>query len=134
MSFEFPYQYGLIDNRKIPYPIVPILLRTVRGIRQFSFIMDTGADMLTLPHYMVKLLGLNKASLIPSISQGIGKSLVKTWEGNIIIGLCKRELHTACSFTDNDTTPFLLGKIGIFDQFTVIFDNDNHRTVFQERK
>lgn len=57
MSFTFPYQYGFVDNRKIPYPTVTVQLETIRGKRNYSFIMDTGADTLTLNDITPFLLG-----------------------------------------------------------------------------
>ena len=134
MSFTFPYQFRLAENHRIPYPIVTIFLETVRGHREFSFIMDTGADNLTLPYYMITLLGVKKQSLIESESQGIGKELVKTWEGNIPIIFFNRKFNIHCSFTNNDKTPLLLGKEGIFDFFNVTFNNDKQETIFEERK
>lgn len=116
MSFSFPYQYGFIDNRKIPYPIVPVILETIRGKRTYSFIMDTGADTTTLPKYMMTLLNVDPSKLKESLSQGIGETLVKTWEGKISITFCDKNFSITCSFTDNDRTPLLLGKEGIFDK------------------
>ena len=132
MSFKFPYQYGFVDNRKIPYPTVPVSLDTIRGRRSFLFIMDTGADTLTLPKYMIHLLGIDKKQLTESEAQGIGKELVQTWEGKGSITFCGRTFSVNCSFTDNDNTPFLLGKEEIFDKFNVIFDNEKQLTIFEE--
>ena len=134
MPFIFPYQYGFVDNRKIPYPIVIAQLDTIRGKRSYSFIMDTGADNLTLPKFMIELLGVEKKTLRLSKSQGIGKKLVKTWEGSISITFCRKRFSILCSFTDNDKTPFLLGKEGIFDNFNIIFNNNKEVTIFEERK
>lgn len=134
MSFKFPYQYGFYDNRKIPYPIVTIQLYTTRGVRNFSCIMDTGADTLTLPKYIMKLLGIDDKSLRESYSQGIGKRLVRTWEGKIMINFCGKKMSVYCSFTDNNKTPLLLGKENVFDLFNVAFDNDHQTTIFEERK
>lgn len=133
MSSNFPYQYGYIDNRKIPYPLVPVELNTIRGSRSYAFIMDTGADDSTLPHYMMQLLDVDKKSLKQSTAQGVGKILVKTWEGEITITFCSQTFSLPCSFTDNDKTPLLLGKEGIFDRFNLIFDNDKQMTVFEKR-
>lgn len=133
MSFVFSYQFRFIDNRKIPNPKVQVAIDTVRGKRTFSFIMDTGADELTFPHYMMKLLDVNKRKLKESAAQGVGKTLVKTWEGKITITFCSQTFSLPCSFTDNDRIPLLLGKEGIFDRFNVIFDNDKQMTVFEKR-
>lgn len=132
MFFKFPYQYGFIDNRKIPYPIATVFLKTVRGRRAFLFIVDTGADNVTLPYYMMSLLGIKKESLSPNKSQGISKELVNTWEGTIPIELCDMQLNVHCAFTDNNKTPFLLGKEDIFSTFNVLFDNKNQQTVFEK--
>src|SRR3989338_6894619 len=134
MPFIFPYQYGFVDNRKIPYPIVIAQLDTIRGKRSYSFIMDTGADNLTLPKFMIELLWVEKKTLRLSKSQGIGKKLIKTWEGSISITFCRKRFSILCSFTDNDKTPFLLGKEGIFDNFNIIFNNNKEVTIFEERK
>lgn len=133
MPFIFPYQYGFVDNRKIPYPIVIAQLETIRGKRSYSFIMDTGADTLTLPKYMISLLGIDKKSLKQSKSQSIDKKLVKTWEGNILITFCRKSFSILCSFTQNDKTPFLLGKVNIFDKFNITFDNNREMTIFEEK-
>ena len=130
MSFNFPYQYGLINGLKIPYPIVIVTLNTIRGKRDYSFIMDTGADTMTLPNFMLTLLKINQKSLKQGKSQGIGKTLVNIWEGEITIIFCKQTLNVNCCFTDNDETPFLLGKDGIFNHFNVFFDNHKKETIF----
>ena len=96
--------------------------------------MDTGADNLTLPKYMITLLNVRRESLIESESQGIGKELVKTWESKIFINFCGKKFEVHCSFTDNNKTPLLLGKEDIFDKLNITFDNDKNQTFFEVRK
>lgn len=134
MSLTFPYQYGFIDNRKIPYPIIPITLNTIRGKRPYAFIMDTGADDSTLPYIMIQLLGIKERTLKKSAAQGIGKELVTTWGGNVTIMFGNETFDIPCSFVDHDNVPFLLGKTGIFDRFNILFDNNQQMTVFEKRK
>jgi len=133
MFFTFPYQYGFINKRRIPYPIVPIAIPTVLGDRSYAFIMDTGSDSMTLPRYMIQLLGLHQTKLRESTAQGVGETLVKTYETVIDISFCKQVFSVPCSFADNDRTPFLLGKDGIFKRFNITFDNDRQRTIFENR-
>lgn len=133
MSFVFPYQYERVGKLLIPYPIVPLTLKTIRGPRAYSFIVDTGADTTTMPRFMMVLLGLEAGSLKSSLSQGIGKNIVKTREAIVTIMIHGERLQVPCSFTDNDYTPFLLGKVGIFDKFSIYFNNDIHQVEFKER-
>ena len=95
--------------------------------------MDTGADTLTMPHYMMYRLGLAESKLKLNKSQGIGKELIKVWESEISIHLGQNNFVVNCSFTDNDNTPFLLGKDGIFQRYNLKFDSDNQQTVFEKR-
>jgi len=132
MSFVFPYQYELIEGKKIPYPIVIGQLQTIRGPRDYSFILDTGADTTTFPHFMIHLLGLKEKNLKQSVSQGIGRQLVKVWEGKTTILIDSTRLAVTCNFTDNDQTPFLLGKIDVFDRFNIYFNNDKQQVEFHE--
>lgn len=134
MSFKFPYQYGYVDGHKIPYPVISLQLQTIRGNRDYFFIFDSGADLCTLPHYMIKLLGLEKSKLKKNKSQGVGKKLVNTLEGEIQINFCNKKFPILCSFTLHDKTPLLLGKQGIFDRFNIKFDNDQKNTVFTLKK
>ncbi len=132
-AHNFPYQYGFVEGRKIPYPIVNVTLDTVRGRRQYAFIMDSGADQCTMPQYMMLLMDVDKTKLTESQSRGIGKDLTKTREGPITIEFCGKKISLRCSFTDNNKTPLLLGKSGIFELFNISFDNDKGATIFEER-
>lgn len=133
MSFVYPYQYERVDNLLIPYPVVPVSLKTVRGLRAYSFIVDTGADTTTMPRFMMVLLGLKNTQLKTSLSQGIGEDIVKTKETAISIAIHGEQFQVLCSFTDNDHTPFLLGKVGIFDKYSICFNNEKHQVEFRER-
>jgi hypothetical protein len=96
--------------------------------------MDTGADDSTLPHYMISLLNLSKHNLKESVAQGVGESLVKTWEAKIPVTFCGQSFQLPCSFTDNNKTPMLLGKEGIFNRFNLTFQNDKQVLSFELRK
>jgi hypothetical protein len=72
--------------------------------------------------------------MVTGAAQGIGRELVKTWEGYIPITFCRKTFTILCSFTDNNKTPLLLGKESIFDKFNITFDNNREMTLFEERK
>lgn len=132
--FEFPYQEVLFDSKIVLYPIVKVKLNTVFGKRLYSFIMDTGADITTVPRYMIEILGIDRKDLTPSTWFGISKQPVQSLIGSIVLELNRFTFSVPCVFTDNNETPVLLGKGGIFDRFNIFFDNDHNKTVFTERK
>lgn len=127
--FDFPYKFARLETGLVPYPIVPVFLKTPAGMRRFDFIIDTGADFTTLPNYMIKILGLDKNTLVASFAQGIGGNHVRTLEGKINMEFCRKIFYARCSFTDNDSTPLLLGKIDIFDKFEFHFRNKDNKLV-----
>lgn len=130
VSFEFPYRFALLEGGLVPYPIVPIYITTALfGIRRYDFIVDTGADLTTMSHFMISRIGLNKDNLFSSYAQGIGEKHIKIWEGNIKIEFCQKVFTIRCSFTDNDTTPLLLGKTDLFDKFEFYFKNKEKKLV-----
>lgn len=82
---------------------------------------------------MLKRLSLGKKSLVQKYFQGAGKKPIKVWETKINIGINDREFQIDCVFTDNDKTPFLLGKLGVFDHYNICLDNDKNQTILTSR-
>lgn len=132
-SFKFPYRY-FPNNKKNPYPAVVLTLKTIQGKKRFMFIMDTGSDMMVLPKYMKYRLDIDRTKLRKSIAYGISGKAVATEEIELPVNFCGETFSIRASFTDNNQTPFLLGKEGIFDRFNITFDNDERVTVFEKRK
>ncbi|MCR4263621.1 MAG: aspartyl protease family protein [Candidatus Roizmanbacteria bacterium] len=133
MSFEFPYRFlKFEDGGEVPYPIIIAKLNTTLGKQSYSFILDTGADITTLPHYMISLLGMDKKKLEKSESTGIGGK-TQTFNGKTDIIIGKLTFSIPVVFVMNNAIPFLLGKEGIFDRFNIVLDNDRNRTVLHVR-
>lgn len=81
MSFEFPFEYADIEGMgRLFYPIVRVELRTTEGWRPFEFLVDTGADVTTVPIHLLPLLGIQKRNLKSGETLGVGGIVVKTWE------------------------------------------------------
>jgi hypothetical protein len=133
MSFSFPYQFVTIGNKQIPYPIIPVTLTTVFEKRAYGFILDTGADVTTMPHYMLTILGLDEKKLNKSTAMGIGNTPVNIRETTITIRIGTVDFSVPCSFTDNNQTPLLLGKEGLFDTFNIFFNNSKNQVEFVKK-
>lgn len=128
----FPYSFLLIDEIITPYPIVPVELPLRLGWQVEEFIVDSGADNLTLPKQYKYLLNIDQKDLKKGECQGIGKQNVTTLETEIEIGFCGKKFKVPAVITDNKSTPLLLGKIGIWDKFNVMFNNIKKRVEFEE--
>jgi len=136
MSFEFPFEYADIEGiGKLFYPIVRVELRTTEGWRPFEFLVDTGADVTTVPTHLLPLLGLKKRELRSGETLGVGGIVVKTWEFSLAIKIGNRELTVAASAveTQNDSLPLLLGRKDVFENaFNLLLDSKKKMTILSE--
>lgn len=99
---------------------------------EFEFIVDTGADLTTIPHYMADRLGIDLRKAKKSQSQGIGGYLLNTWVVEIPIYIQGDEYQIRTAVTSDDKTPFLLGRMDLLDiRFNWNFDSKNKKTIFE---
>jgi hypothetical protein len=69
---EFPFEYAEVRGLgRLFYSVVTIELRTVDGWRNFNFLVDTGADVTTVPLHLLPVLGLKKSQLITNVALGV---------------------------------------------------------------
>ncbi|MBI2465372.1 aspartyl protease family protein [Candidatus Shapirobacteria bacterium] len=118
MSLRFPFVYAQVaDLGKLFYPFVRASLKTVYGWQEFDFLLDTGADVTTLPRTMLPILGLKNKSLHKQKTQGVGGIWIETLETllPIRIGSDEFPIHASITNTEEEGIPLLLGRKDIFE-------------------
>lgn len=132
-SLEFPFYYAQVESLgKLFYPVIQIKVHTRFGWQNFDFLVDTGADVTTIPYPIARTLGVDIKSLSQSKTQGVGGIKVDTWNLNmpIIIGDDQFEIHA--SITVGNTTPPLLGKKDILDgRYNLTIDSVRKLTILK---
>lgn len=114
-------------------PYIPVKLETAEGLIEFDFLVDTGADLTTLPHYMASKMNIDLNKAKKSVAEGIGGFKVDTWLTRIDLHFGKTVVNVRASFTNENSTPFLLGRIDILDNlYSWKFDSKKKRIVFEE--
>jgi predicted aspartyl protease len=115
-AVSFPFQYfNLPGIGKTFVPIAPIKLKTIEGLVEFNFIVDTGADLTTLPYFMASKLEIDLSKAKISSAEGIGGFRVKTWIVEVDLVLPKNVISVRASITNENSTPFLLGRVDFLD-------------------
>lgn len=132
-SFHFPYKKIRTDIGIIPYPLITVKLFAQKQLIDTDFVVDTGADITTLPKYLASELGIDLSKLERGSSQGIGEGRIQTWETKIKIIIGNVDLKIRCSFVSSNKIPPLLGKIDVFNKFNLFFDNGNEELVLTVR-
>lgn len=134
-SIEFPFEYIVLPHfGRVFYPFVPVSLKTIdKEWVDFRFIVDTGADLTTLPFFMAEKLGVDLRKCRRGRAEGIGGAVVETWETKILIRLKSFECWIHCSIVEDEQTPFLLGRIDLLEEnFSLLFDSKKKRIVFMK--
>lgn len=136
MSLKFPFEYAEIKGLgRLFYPMVKVQLKTTIGWREFEFLVDTGADITTVPSHLLPVLGLNKTKLAINTTLGVGGISIKTWEFQIPIKLDDKETVIRCSAVEirDDSMPLLLGRKDIFEEkYNLFLDSQRKLTVISE--
>lgn len=132
-SLAFPFEYADIEGLgRLFYPIIRVELKTINGWREFEFLVDTGADITTVPSHLLPVLGIKKSKLSVSNTTGVGGILVKAWEFQIPIRLGTKEISIHCSAVEtvSDSMPLLLGRKDIFEaKYNLLLDSKRKITV-----
>lgn len=138
MSLVFPFVYAEVPSLgKLFYPFVRISLSTIYGWQEFDFLVDTGADVTTLPKSMISVLGINLRSLKKQKTQGVGGFWVGTLETEIPLRIGNNELIAHVSFidTEEENLPFLLGRKDIFEEkFSLEIDSKRRVTILERNE
>jgi len=137
-SLEFPFEYADIGGLgRLFYPVITAELQTIRGWRKFEFLVDTGADITTVPSHLLPILGLKKSRLITNRTMGVGGISIKAWEFSLGIKIGMKELSVHCSAVEvkNDSIPLLLGRKDIFEEkYNLLLDSKRKTTVISENQ
>lgn len=135
MSLVFPFVYADVEALGILfYPFVRASLKTIFGWQEFDFLVDTGADVTTLPKSLLPILGIKTRNLKKTKTQGVGGIWVKTFELKLPIKIGPDEFHIHASITNtqDEGSPFLLGRKDIFDdRFSLELDSKKKVTILK---
>lgn len=124
MPLKFPFAYANVERfGPLFYPIVTIEIKTVFGWKKFDFLVDTGADVTTLPSTILSFLDVNPKSLPKHKTIGVGGISVVTNDTIVLLRIGEKELQVNASITADSATPFLLGRRDIFEEKFSLYIN-----------
>lgn len=135
LVFAAPYtntldaNLGLIQDARIVVP-----MKTTNGFTNTTFLLDSGAAVSTLPMQAAGDIGVNLALSKRIALQGFSGTPTFAYLDNITLSIAGHEFTIPATFSQSpDETLYILGRKGLFDDFTVQFDKDTH-TITLSRK
>jgi len=136
MFLKFPFEYAKIEGLgRLFYPIAKLDLKTIYGYREFDFLVDTGADVTTLPVHILPVLGIEKDKCKVSYTFGVGGIKIKTYEFLLPIKFGRLELSITASAVDAgaNSMPLLLGRKDIFEnRFNLTLDSKQKMVIIKK--
>lgn len=131
--FEFPFEYVEVEGLGLLfYPIIQLEIKTVFGWKKFDFLVDTGADVTTLPSTVLPLLGLDLKKLPKNSTFGVGGIEVAVRDAAISLRLGTDEFKVEAAITEDDGSTFLLGKKDVFEKrFSLKLDSVRKTTILE---
>ena len=130
MFMRFPYEKKWIEEGELVDPRVVIGLKTKFGFLKVKFLVDSGADVTTLPIVPYAELFDFKRSLKDKVKiGGIEGSGVIAYPCGLTIGMGGRRFRMRCYLIESKVDP-LLGRLDFWNLFSIAFDNKTRETVF----
>jgi hypothetical protein len=130
MFIAFPYRKKTIEEGIIPYPVAPLPVKTKFGEYFIRFLVDSGADTTTLPLSLAPLFDFKPTKVKGSWVSGVEGGKVAAYSSKVEIGFGRKFYKVRCLFIDSKVTP-LLGRLDIWDKFSIVFDNLKEEVVFK---
>lgn len=120
------------DLGVVSEPLVVLPVKTKDGYKDNKFLLDSGAVISSLPREWVDELGLDLAFLPRSTFGGFGGKTSVAYQGEMMVLLADREITLPVVFTEAAGTKSLLGRKGLFNQFSILFNHSSKQVEIRE--
>jgi len=126
IQYKVPYKNTLYENFGfVQEPKVSMPLKTLSGYRDVSFLLDSGAVVSTLPLEAAHDTGVDLARAKRITLQGFSGVPAFAYLDKIVLKIGDVDFEFPATFTESNATTYILGRKGLFDDFTINFDHEN---------
>lgn len=124
IEYKVPYKNTLYENFGfVQEPKVTMPLRTLNGYVATTFLLDSGAVVSTLPLQAAHDTGVDLSRAKRITLQGFSGVPAFAYLDKIIIKIGEQDFEFPATFTESNSTTYILGRKGLFDDFTINFDH-----------
>lgn len=126
----FPYETKRIGEGLLVDPRVTLPVETPQGMIRIKFLVDSGADVTTLPlRPYAKLFAVSRDSKARVTIGGVEGRGVAGYPHLVTLWIGQRRLSVRTYFIESLIDP-LLGRLDLWRFFSIQFDNRKNRTTF----
>ena len=131
-SLLFPYGITLREGGTIDiFPTAEVKIQSKEGEWLSVFLLiDSGAALSALPRSDSVFLGINVEKGSTMYVSGVSGQPIRGWKHNLNIRFGDNALNLPFVFLDNPNAPRVLGRAGLFEKFSIVFEERGKRTGF----
>lgn len=134
LEYSVPYKntlyesFGFVQEPKVTMP-----LKTTNGYINTTFLLDSGAVVTTLPLQAAQDTGVDLTSAKRITLQGFSGVPAFAYLATITIKIGNTDFEFPATFTESNSTTYILGRKGLFDDFSINFDHEQRVITISKR-
>lgn len=134
LEYTVPYKntlyesFGFVQEPKVTMP-----LKTINGYVDTTFLLDSGAVVTTLPLQAAQDTGVDLARAKRITLQGFSGVPSFAYLDKITIKIGNNDFEFPATFTESNSTTYILGRKGLFDDFTINFNHEERVITISKR-
>ena len=134
LEYTVPYKntlyesFGFVQEPKVTMP-----LKTTSGYVDTTFLLDSGAVVSTLPLQAAHDTGVDLSRAKRITLQGFSGVPAFAYLDKITIKIGEKEFEFPATFTESSATTYILGRKGLFDDFSINFDHEERTITISKR-
>ncbi len=134
LEYSVPYKntlyesFGFVQEPKVTMP-----LKTTNGYVNTTFLLDSGAVVTTLPLQAAQDTGADLAQAKRITLQGFSGVPAFAYLSKVTIKIGNTEYELPATFTESNSTTYILGRKGLFDDFTINFNHEERMITISKR-
>lgn len=133
-SSIFPYGITLREGGVIDiFPAAEVKIQSKeREWLSIFLLIDSGAALSALPKSDASFFGVDVEMGGVMYISGVSGQPIKGWRHNLDIRFGNNTMNLPFVFLDNPNAPRVLGRAGLFEKFSIVFEERNKRSGFLE--
>lgn len=134
LEYKVPYKNTLYESFGfVQEPKVTLPLRTTSGYVDTTFLLDSGAVVSTLPLQAAQDTGVDLSKAKRITLQGFSGVPAFAYLDNITVKIGSNDFEFPATFTESNSTTYILGRKGLFDDFSINFNHEERVITISKR-
>ncbi|MBP9670450.1 hypothetical protein KBD75_03555 [Candidatus Woesebacteria bacterium] len=135
LEYTVPYKntlyesFGFVQEPKVTMP-----MKTTQGYVDTTFLLDSGAVVSTLPLQAAHDTGVDLVRAKRITLQGFSGVPAFAYLDKISVKIGNTDFEFPATFTESNATTYILGRKGLFDEFSINFNHEDRVITISKRR